>query len=95
MLKKIAKNAMQLPDNHGTSFYDFELIEDEKNFKDIYRESLNNIPLTKKQIDHIILETNTAFNLNMKIFQELNFNIIKIMIMILLSSISNLRKKFA
>jgi len=94
ILKKIAKNAMQLPDNSGTSFYDFELITDEKKFKNIYRESLNQIPLSKTQIDQIILEANTAFNLNMKIFQELNSNIIKIMIMILLSSINNLRKKF-
>lgn len=95
ILKKIAKNAMQLPDNCGTSFYDFELIKDEKKFKDVYRESLNSIPLSKTQIDQIILEANTAFNLNMKIFQELNSNIIKIMIMLLLSSINNLRKKFA
>ncbi len=95
ILKKIAKNAMQLPDDSGTSFYDFELIKDEKQFKNIYRESLNNILLTKTQMDQIILEANTAFSLNMKIFQELNSNIIKIMIMVLLSSINNLRKKFA
>lgn len=94
ILKKIAKNAMQLSDDAGTYFYDFDLIEDEKKFKDVYRNSLNNIPLTKKQIDQIILEANTAFNLNMKIFQELNSNMIKIMIMILSSSINNFRKKF-
>nr|YP_009396623.1 Heme oxygenase [Vertebrata australis]ARW65809.1 Heme oxygenase [Vertebrata australis] len=95
ILKKIAKNAMQLPDNLGTAFYDFELIDDEVKFKDLYRKSLNNIPLTKKQIEQIISEANTAFNLNMKIFQELNSNLIKIMIMLLLSSMNNFRKKFS
>lgn len=95
ILKKIAQNAMQLPDNLGTAFYDFKLISDEKKFKELYRQSLNDIPLDKKQIDQIIAEANIAFNLNMKIFQELNSNLIKIMIMLLLSSINNFRKKFS
>nr|ARW60623.1 Heme oxygenase [Polysiphonia sp.] len=95
ILKKIAQSAMQLPENKGTAFYDFELINDEKAFKDFYRKSLNNIPLTKKQIDQIIAEANIAFNLNMKIFQELNSNLIKIMVMLLISSMNNLRKKFS
>ena len=94
ILKKIAKNAMQLPENCGTAFYDFDLIQDDIEFKNMYRESLNNIPLSTKQIEQIISEANTAFNLNMKMFQELNSNIIKIMIMLLLSSINNFRKKF-
>nr|YP_009399733.1 Heme oxygenase [Digenea simplex]ARW69552.1 Heme oxygenase [Digenea simplex] len=94
ILKKIAKNAMQLPNNSGTAFYDFDLISDEELFKDQYRSSLNKIPLTKTQIEHIISEANIAFNLNMKIFQELNSNLIKIMLMLLLGSINNFRKKF-
>ena len=91
ILKKIAKSAMSLPDNSGTAFYDFNLIDDEIKFKNVYRESLNNIPLTDNQVRQIISEANTAFNLNMKIFQELNSNLIKIMIMLLLSSINNFR----
>lgn len=93
ILKKIAKSAMSLPDDLGTAFYDFDLISDEIKFKNLYRESLNNIPLSDIQINQIISEANTAFNLNMKIFQELNSNLIKIMIMLLLSSINNFRKK--
>nr|QCI08385.1 Heme oxygenase [Ptilothamnion sphaericum] len=95
ILKKIAQNAMQLSENIGTSFYDFKDIKDEKLFKQIYRNSLNNIPLESNQINQIIAEANTAFNLNMKIFQELNSNFIKIMVMLLLGSINNLRKKFS
>lgn len=94
ILKRIAKSAMQLRDNAGTAFYDFDLIDDEVKFKNLYRESLNNAPLTKKQIEVIISEANVAFSLNMKMFQELNSNIIKVMIMLMLSSINNLRKKF-
>nr|YP_009393328.1 Heme oxygenase [Symphyocladiella dendroidea]ARW61890.1 Heme oxygenase [Symphyocladiella dendroidea] len=95
ILKKIAQNAMHLPDNEGTCFYDFDLISNEKVFKDSYRQSLNNIPLTKKQIEQIISEANIAFNLNMKIFQELNSNLIKIMVMFFISSINNFRKRFS
>nr|YP_009397459.1 Heme oxygenase [Dasyclonium flaccidum]ARW66645.1 Heme oxygenase [Dasyclonium flaccidum] len=95
ILKRIAKNAMNLPENFGTSFYDFQYIQDEKSFKDMYRNSLNNIPLTSMQIEQIIAEANIAFNLNMKVFQELNSNLIKIMLMLFLGSINNLRKKFA
>nr|YP_009396011.1 Heme oxygenase [Dasya naccarioides]ARW65197.1 Heme oxygenase [Dasya naccarioides] len=95
ILKKIAQNAMQLSKNRGTSFYDFYDIKDEKLFKDMYKNSLNNIPLNSSQINQIISEANISFNLNMKIFQELDSNLIKIMIMLLLSSINNLRKKFS
>nr|YP_009394357.1 Heme oxygenase [Leptosiphonia brodiei]ARW62919.1 Heme oxygenase [Leptosiphonia brodiei] len=95
ILKKIAKNTMDLSDDDGTAFYDFDLIQDEVKFKNNYRDSINNIPLSTKQIEQIISEANTAFNLNMQMFQELNSNIIKIMIMLLLSSINNLRKKLS
>lgn len=93
ILKKIAQSAMQLPDSLGTAFYDFTSIKDEKEFKNAYRNALNNIPLDNKQIDAIVGEANIAFSLNMKIFQELNSNLIKIMLMLLLSSINNFRKK--
>nr|YP_009300522.1 heme oxygenase [Campylaephora sungminbooi]AKU47441.1 heme oxygenase [Campylaephora sungminbooi]ALN11888.1 heme oxygenase [Campylaephora sungminbooi] len=93
ILKKIAQNAMQLPEEKGTAFYNFIDIENDAEFKKIYRNALNSLPLTDSQIQQIIAEANTAFNLNMKVFQELNSNLIKIMIMLLLSTINNLGKK--
>nr|YP_009296952.1 heme oxygenase [Ceramium japonicum]AOM66295.1 heme oxygenase [Ceramium japonicum] len=93
ILKKIAQNAMQLSGDKGTEFYNFNHIQDDNEFKNLYRESLNSLPLTDKQIQQIIAEANTAFNLNMKVFQELNSNLIKIMIMLLLGTINNLGKK--
>nr|YP_009745182.1 Hemeoxygenase [Halymenia maculata]QIG87192.1 Hemeoxygenase [Halymenia maculata] len=94
ILKKIAKNAMQLPDTAGTAFYNFDDIPDDEAFKKEYRNALDNIPLDDEQIEQIIAEANIAFNLNMKMFQELNSNLIKIMIMFLWSTLSNFRKKF-
>nr|QCI09045.1 Heme oxygenase [Inkyuleea mariana] len=94
ILKKIAQNAMNLTDNDGTSFYNFTSIKDDKSFKDMYRNALDNIPISNEQIIQIIAEANIAFNLNMKMFQELNSNLIKIMLMLLLSAINNFRKNF-
>jgi heme oxygenase (biliverdin-producing, ferredoxin) len=91
ILKRIAQNAMNLANNLGTAFYDFEDIVDDNEFKKNYRNQLNQIPVTQDQISDIIAEANIAFTLNMKIFQELNSNLIKIMIMLLLNAFGNLR----
>ena len=93
ILKKIARSAMQLSDTNGTSFYDFDQINDDKLFKQLYRESLDKIPLNSLQIRQVIGEANLAFNLNMRVFQELNSNLIKIMLMFLTNTVNNLRKK--
>ena len=95
ILKKIAQNAMQLSGNSGTAFYNFEDIVDDQKFKEMYRNSLNNVPLNSNQINQIITEANISFNLNMKMFQELNSNLIKIMLMLLLSTINNFRRKWS
>lgn len=95
ILKKIAQSAMQLSGNQGTAFYDFETIEDDKVFKKFYREALDRIPVNDVQIEQIIAEANLAFNLNMRMFQELNSNLIKIMMMFLFNTINNLGKKLS
>ena len=94
ILKNIAKNAMQLSGDDGTEFYVFRDIVNEKDFKNMYRNALDLIPLTDNQISLIISEANVAFNLNMKMFQELNSNIVKIMLMLLSNAINNLRNMF-
>nr|YP_009313726.1 Heme oxygenase [Helminthocladia australis]SCW21980.1 Heme oxygenase [Helminthocladia australis] len=91
ILKKIAQKAMNLSDSQGTSFYDFSAIENEVTFKDNYRQQLNQIPVSEEQISDIIAEANIAFTLNMKMFQELNSSLIKIMVMLLMNTISNLK----
>ncbi len=89
ILKKIAKNAMQLQGNAGTAFYDFADITDTNKFKMVYRKKLNQITLSDNQVSEIVFEANIAFNLNMKIFKELNVSFIKIMLMFLTNAISN------
>nr|UAD89067.1 heme oxygenase [Gracilariopsis longissima] len=93
ILKRIAQTAMNLSGSDGVSFYNFKNIKDDKAFKAIYRQALDNTPINSRQISQIIAEANIAFNLNMKVFQELNSNFIKIMGMLLLSAVSSLRKK--
>lgn len=91
ILKNIAKKAMKLPGDIGTEFYIFREIESEKDFKNKYRDALASIPVNNCQMRLIISEANVAFNLNMKMFQELNSNIVKIMLMLLSSAMGNFR----
>lgn len=94
ILKNIAKNAMKLSGDEGTEFYIFRDINDENEFKLNYRKALDQISVTDDQLNLIISEANVAFNLNMKMFKELNSNIVKIMLMLLSNGISSLRSIF-
>ena len=95
ILKKIAQSAMQLKGKNGVSFYNFSNIEDDKVFKQKYRDALDNVPINEIQIKQIISEANTAFNLNMQVFQELNSNLIKVMVMLLLNTLGSFRKRLS
>lgn len=55
-----------------------------KNFLSIdkdnrYKNFLNNVFLNVKQVDSIIAGANVFFALKIKVFQKLNYNLIKIM----------------
>ena len=77
ILKKIAQKAMNLSDGRGTAFYEFPDIPDEKAFKNKYRQSLNELPIDLETAEKIVDEANDAFGMNMKLFQELEGNLIK------------------
>jgi heme oxygenase (biliverdin-producing, ferredoxin) len=91
ILKKIVQHAMQLEGDEGTAFYNFDSLTNESEFKNIYRKQLDKIPVSQNQISDIIAEANIAFTLNMKMFQELNSNLIKIMLMLLTNVIKSLK----
>ena len=97
ILKKIAQRAMNLKDNQGLAFYDFEQIEDEQNFKQNYKAALDKLPIAENDANKIIAEANVSFNLNMKMFQELETSFIKIFVSVitnfLKSSLENLTLK--
>ena len=76
ILKNIAQKAMNLHDG-GTDFYEFADICDEKAFKNKYRQSMNELPINQETAEQIVDEANAAFGMNMKMFQELEGNLIK------------------
>ncbi|ABX09646.1 heme oxygenase (biliverdin-producing) [Prochlorococcus marinus] len=76
ILKKIAQKAMNLSDNNGLNFYNFDDIENEMTFKKKYSQTLNSLPITQKMADSIVDEANFAFKCNMDMFQELEGNLI-------------------
>lgn len=77
ILRKIAQNAMNLSDEDGLAFYSFQQISDEKAFKKLYRQTLDEVAVDEAMDDRIVEEANDAFGLNMKMFQELEGNLIK------------------
>ena len=71
ILKGIAEKALKLSNGEGLKFYEFDKIDDKKEYKNKYRTALDNLPLDQGQIDAIITEANYAFKLNMDLFDEL------------------------
>ncbi|MDX1976133.1 MAG: biliverdin-producing heme oxygenase [Pseudanabaenaceae cyanobacterium bins.68] len=74
ILKKIAKQAMNLTDGQGTAFYDFEEIKNHGEFKKQYRAALDNLDLDPETTAQVVSEANQAFHLNMELFHELEGN---------------------
>jgi heme oxygenase len=76
ILKNIAQKAMNLGEHDGLRFYEFDTIADEKAFKANYRQVLDSLPIDQAMADRIVAEANEAFHCNMKMFQELEGNLI-------------------
>ncbi len=93
ILKGIAQRAMNLVDGKGTAFYEFEDIPDEKEFKNKYRQALDEMPVDEAMADRIVDEANDAFGLNMEMFQELEGNLIKAIGQMLFNSLTSRRRR--
>ncbi len=93
ILKGIAQTAMNLTDGNGTAFYEFADIPDEKAFKAKYRAALDEMPLESATCDKIVEEANDAFGVNMKMFQELEGNLIKAIGIMVFNSLTRRRSK--
>ena len=73
ILARVARRALNLKgSNDGLRFYEFELIDNAKKFKDQYRKALDDLKLTTDQVDRLVAEANVAFVLNMRVFEELD-----------------------
>ncbi|MFM7579344.1 MAG: heme oxygenase (biliverdin-producing) [Microcystaceae cyanobacterium] len=92
ILKKIAQNAMNLQDG-GTAFYEFADIPDEKAFKNQFRQAMNELPIDQATADRIVAEANDAFGMNMKMFNELEGNLIKAIGVMLFNSLTRRRSQ--
>jgi heme oxygenase len=92
ILKNIAEKAMNL-DGEGTAFYEFETISDEKAFKNMYRQALNDLPVDEETAERIVEEANNAFGMNMKMFQELEGNLIMAIGKMLFNTLTSRRRR--
>ena len=93
ILKRIAQQAMNLNEGEGTAFYEFEDIQDEKAFKNTYRQAMNDLPIDEATADRIVDEANAAFGMNMKLFQELEGNLIKAIGQMLFNALTRRRSR--
>ncbi|MDY7005366.1 MAG: heme oxygenase (biliverdin-producing) [Cyanobacteriota bacterium] len=91
ILKKIAQRGMNLVDGEGTAFYEFPEISDEKEFKNMYRQRMNDLPIDQATADRMVDEANAAFDLNMKMFNELEGNLIKAIGVLLFNTLTRRR----
>jgi heme oxygenase (biliverdin-producing, ferredoxin) len=93
ILKGIAVRGMNLNDGQGTAFYEFKEIPDEKAFKANYRQTLNELPIDDATADRIVDEANAAFGMNMKMFMELEGNLIKAIGQLLFNTLTRKRTR--
>jgi heme oxygenase len=93
ILKGIAQRGMNLTDGEGTAFYEFADIPDEKEFKVQYRQALDELPITDEQADQIVDEANAAFGMNMKMFNELEGNLVKAIGQMLFNTLTRRRSR--
>ncbi|BAY99240.1 heme oxygenase [Tolypothrix tenuis PCC 7101] len=93
ILKGIAQTAMNLNDGQGTAFYEFADITDEKGFKAKYRQALDEMPIDEATADRIVDEANAAFGINMKMFNELEGNLIKAIGIMLYNTLTRKRTR--
>lgn len=93
ILKGIAQRAMNLSNGEGTAFYEFHDIPDEKQFKAEYRQALDELPIESATTERIVDEANAAFGLNMKLFQELEGNLVKAIGQMLFNSVTRRRTR--
>ncbi len=93
ILKNIAVRAMNLAEGEGTAFYEFKDIPDEKQFKVGYRQALDELPIDDATASCIVEEANSAFGMNMKLFQEMEGSLIKSIGQMLFNTLTRRRNR--
>lgn len=94
ILKKIAQRAMNLSDGKGLSFYEFDDVTDEQQFKQNYKKALDSLGLDLHLADQVVAEANLSFTMNMKMFQELDTNFTKVVLKLVMNFFSSIFSVF-
>lgn len=76
--RKIFRNALNLPEDKGTRFYEFDVIADIPAFKNRYRDALNSLAVSDEMADKIVDEANESFYLSRSLFKGLEVDLIKV-----------------
>jgi len=77
-LRNIIRSALNLPPDQGTALHEFEqipTIEAKRAFKEMYRDTLNALPIDDATIQRIVDEANYAFALNRDVVHELEADV--------------------
>jgi heme oxygenase len=70
-IKKVLAKTFQLEGSLGTHFYEFPEIQDHQAFKGIYRNALDQLPLSETEKQDLVEEAKKVFDLNKDLFVEL------------------------
>ena len=87
MMGGMASKSLGLEPGQGTSFYQFDQINDTKLFIDTWYSNLNKVDLSTEQKEAIVDEANLVFALNIEILEELEGSPLKAMTMLFINSL--------
>lgn len=87
MMGGMASKSLGLEPGQGTSFYQFDDIDDTKAFIDEWYTNLNKLDLTAEQKEAIVDEANLVFALNIEILEELEGSPFKAIMMLAINSL--------
>jgi len=71
-LMRVARKSMHLEDEMGTAFYVFPAVQDPKEFKNKFRQCLDDLNLSARDKNRVAEESIVAFRLNIEIFEEMD-----------------------
>jgi heme oxygenase len=76
--RRIFRNALNLPEDQGTKFYEFDEITDIQGFKGQYRQALDELSVDDEMAEKIVAEANHSFYLSRSLFKGLEVDLIKV-----------------
>ena len=76
-LKVKAAETLDLDAEHGLAFYDFAGIASKREFKDQYRQALNDLPLSEEEQQQVLAEAIEVFRHNGRVFDDLENELIE------------------